>query len=114
MDNDHCVAFISARRKEHPDGTPFYPLRDVAIRDNRCGAWRGRGAIATVGGQFSAPALMNVTADENVYAPANDRALVSWPSLGSLAELSEVRTKLGWEVRGRLGTVGVPRGTPSQ
>jgi hypothetical protein len=107
-DNAHCIAFISARRKQRADGRPVFPLRDIAIRRNACAAWTGGGAVATVGGQFSSPGDMGIELDENVYQPASDSALARWPGVGALRQLADVRSRLGWEARGAIGTVDVP------
>jgi hypothetical protein len=47
-------------------------------------------------------------ADGNVYEPSANSVLVTWPNAGQLKTLSDVRTKLGLETSGRIGSIAWP------
>ena len=106
--NAHCATFVNGDRGNNPDGKPRWPLKNIKVHDNLCRDWTDVGAMATIYGTFGSPSSMGVVVDANVYQPIRNMALADWFNIGTFSQLSDVRSKLGWEATGRIGTITVP------
>jgi parallel beta-helix repeat protein len=92
-----------------------YPLRDIRIEYNQFKDWQEHAAIEPLG-DLTASSLpaKNVTADYNVYEPIRSTWLAGWWSdVGAITTIDSARTRLRWEMNGRLGTVKWPLSSPN-
>jgi hypothetical protein len=106
--NAHCVTFVNGPRGNNPDGQPRWPLKDANVHDNQCRDWTARGAMATIYGDFQSPAQMGIVVNNNVYHAIRNSFLADWEGIGSFSTLADVRTRLGWESTGSIGTIPLP------
>ena len=107
--NAQCVALVNVDRGTHADGSAKYPLQDVAITSNQCRDWTRYSAVHALGGTFTTPAAMRITANGNTYHAVTAAPLAWWPERGGfLTTLALVQSNLGWEADGRMGAVAVP------
>jgi hypothetical protein len=90
------------------NGGSEYPLKDVTITRNHFKSWEQPAAIHSAGTEITSASEMNIRADYNVYDPGPAGELSYWNDTRMIRSISDMRTKLGWELNGRIGSVSSP------
>lgn len=102
--NARSIHLVDEYRKEG------YDLGNVRITRNAFKGWQRDSNIHPGGSRIKTrtPAQMNLMADYNTYDPGTVPEMSYWKQTGWLRSVSELRSKLGWEQNGRVGTVTPP------
>jgi hypothetical protein len=83
-------------------------LRNLNFQANFFNGWAAPSAIHAMSDGIKAPSLMGIVADGNTYEKSANQVLATWGSAGQITTLSDLRTKLGWEKNGGVGSIVSP------
>lgn len=85
-----------------------YPLKNVTIEGNYFKGWNNPASIHAAGEEITNASRMNIVADNNVYEPGKRSELSFWNNTGMIRSIEEMRSRLGWERNGRVGSIPSP------
>lgn len=102
LNNPHSIHLVSAARGSG------YALRNVVINRNSFKGWQKASNIHSAGAEIGTPESMNITADHNIYDSGSVSEISYWKHTGWIRSVSDMRSKLGWDLNGRTGTVESP------